>query len=228
MATGMLVSDVETRVFRVFGDDANVQVTKADVIRWINDAQRELALDNNLLRVTATMTSVVGQSQYNFPTSPAILTLEMIKYNGITLRQITQQEADEFIANNDDASNYPTGTPTHFWVWGPTFTLYPAPASSKTNDLKIYYTRQPNDVAADSDPLDLPAQYHNLIVDYCLVQSYALDDNLYGYQVKRQEFNDSAQKMKDNQEWEVRDAYPHIRVSGADGGDYFEGYGVVY
>lgn len=228
MATGLIVSDVVTRVTRVFGDDAQVQVTQADVIRWINDCQRDLALNNNLFRVTGMMNSVAGQSQYNFPTTPAILTLERIKYNGITLEPISVQEADEFLANHDDPNNYPTGTPTHYWQWGPVFNLYPAPATAVTNGIMIYYTRQPNDVAAPADSLDVPAQYHNRVVEYCLMQAYALDDNLYGYQVHKADYEDKVQKTKDNQEWENRDSYPHIRVTGADSGDYYEGYGVLY
>lgn len=228
MTTGMVVSDVVTRVSRVFGDDAQVQVNQADIIRWINDCQRDLALANSLFRVTATMTSVAGQSQYSFPTNPAILTLERIKYNGITLEPITIQEADEFLANNDDPASYPSGTPTHYWQWGANFNLYPAPATAITNGIKLYYTRQPNDISAPSDPLDVPAQYHNRVVDYCLMQAYELDDNLYGYQVRKAEYEDKVQKTKDNQDWTDRDSYPHIRVSGADAGDYYEGYGGIY
>jgi hypothetical protein len=50
----MLVSEIATRVRRQFGDDVGILITDADIIRWVNDAQREIAVKANLLQVRAT------------------------------------------------------------------------------------------------------------------------------------------------------------------------------
>lgn len=216
----MNVSDIVTRVTRSFGDEAKVQITDADIVRWINDAMLDIAMNNNLFRVTSNTTIAGGQYTLTLPQN--LFTLHTIKFNGLSLRMLSQQEADSYIINNDDSSQTPTGVPTHYWQWGNTMHLYPYPSANGT--VTVYYTRKPNDVSGLLDIPEVPIQYHPRIVEYCMTQAYELDDNLYGYQVKMAEFRDKTQQMKDNQEWENRDYYPMITSSPADAGDYVEGY----
>jgi hypothetical protein len=214
-------NDIITRVTRVFGDDAKVQINDSDIMRWINDAQTELALSNNLFRITAN-TAIPG-GQYTFTLPPNMYTLHAIKWNGVSLRSLSQQEADAYIVNNDDSTQVPSGTPSHYWQWGNTIHLYPYPDSNGT--ASVYYTRKPIDVTNALDTPEVPVQYHNRLVEYCLMQAYALDDNLYGYQVKKDEFKENTKQMKDMQELQ-QDYYPSITSSPADCGDYMEGYWV--
>ena len=216
----MNVNEIIVRVTRVFGDDAKVQITDDDIIRWINDAQRDIAANNNLFRVTAN--TIVPSGEYTFVLPPNLFTLHNIKADGITLRMLSQQEADSYIVNNDDSSQAAQGTPTHFWQWGNTIHLYPLPSRDCT--VTVYYTRAPQEVNAITDTPEVPLIYHNRLVEYCMTQAYELDDNMYGYQVKKAEFENNTQKTKDNQEWTDREFYPMITSSPADISDYYEGY----
>lgn len=222
----MFVSDIVTRVLRTFGDDAQAQIQEADIIRWVNDAQVDMSNDENLFRVTATMSAVANQMLYTLPSN--IMNLHSVKYNGKTLRSLSQQEADAFIVDNDDptASNLPVGCPTHYWIWGSTLHLYPIPSES-TDTIMLYYQRVPNNIANVTDTPDVPLVYHNALVEYCLVQAYALDDNLYGYQVRKIHYDETIQKLSDYNTWERREYYPFI---GSSPGDVSveEGYGITY
>lgn len=209
----MLVSEIATRVKRQFGDEANAQITDADIIRWVNDAQRELALANNLLQVRATTTPIAGQAEYAIPSG--LLTLHSCKYRNVKLVPLSIQEADDLL----DPTVTTSGTPTHFYQWSSRLILYPAPDTGTAEDLTLFYTRVPVEITLVSQTPELPVQYHNRILEYCLAQAAELDDNPETYQMKMGEFKSNTQNMKDNSEWSERDFYPTISVSPRDWGD---------
>src|SRR4029077_14116720 len=112
-----------------------------DFVTWVNEAMKEIVTQLNLLQVTATAATVAGTSQYSLPND--ILRLVSVKWQGTSLRFISLQQAEESIPDKDNASNYPQGTPTMYWIWGGKMYLYPAPSSSGASDLVIYYNRMP-------------------------------------------------------------------------------------
>lgn len=199
----LTVGDIIARVERQFGDEANIQIEDTDIIRWINDAQRELALHNNLLQARAVASSLKGQAEYTLPLD--VLTIRSIRYDGLKLQPISAQEAEERIQDTSQ-----TGTPTHFWAWSQRITLYPTPDSAITDGLQIFYSRHPSTVAVATDIPELPAQYHNRIVEYCLKMAYELDENWTAAQVKGQQFQDGVNELKGNVDWVERDFYPTI------------------
>lgn len=200
--------DVKTRVQRTFGDEAGSQVLDADVYRWINDAQREIAIANDLLQTKGTQDGTASTSAYTLPTD--ILKLISVKYNGVSLRAITMQEADELIGDVDDTVNFPTGTPTHFWVWAGQINLYPQPDATLADGITIYYIRQPTDITADADTLDLPIEYFNRVVEYCLAQAYEMDENYEAANSKLAQFKAGVADLQQNETWEQQEFYPHI------------------
>lgn len=198
---------IADRVKRQFGDEAGSQITDADIVRWINDAQRDIALANNLLQIKANTATVAGQADYSLPTD--ILTLHSVTYKGDKLTGLSLQESNELVGSRQDNSS---GTPTHFWRWANSISLYPKPADASA-PLVLFYTRRPvevNSIGTGVFP-ELPAQYHSRIVEYCLAQAYELDANFEGYQLKMNQFTAGVTSTKDQDEWE-RDAYPSITV----------------
>src|SRR3954468_20524112 len=68
MAGVLTVGDVFDRVKRTFGDESSAQVTEDDILRWINDAQREAIMQNEGLNLTlGYLDLVAGQAEYNLP-----------------------------------------------------------------------------------------------------------------------------------------------------------------
>lgn len=222
---GLLVSDVVTRVNRQFGDEANAQITQADVIRWINDAQREISYQNDVKQSTATAATVANQRDYTLPAG--IAKLRRITYQGVALRLISLNEADELISSHDQtaAQGYPSGTPTHAWVWGTTLSLYPAPSVGGATDLTLYYTGYAADVVATGDALTVPDAYHNRVVEYAIAQAFELDENYQLAQIKMGQFTQGVQKQMGNDTWQPQETYPNITVSVDDaGGDTTYGW----
>jgi len=220
---GLTVQEIFTRVHRTFGDEAQAQLTQADIIRWINDAQREIAVNNNALQVKTTANSVAQQQSYSLPAG--ILRLHSVRYNGIAMESRTLEQMDELLGTMDQtvAQGYPTGTPQYYYVWAGQINLYPAPDTAIANGLTIYYTREPAVVANLSDTPELPDQYHNRIVEYCLARAYELDENLFAASMAEQKFSAGVAALKQDESYEAQEFYPFITSPSVESSAWAEG-----
>lgn len=205
----MKVSDIISRVRNIAGDVDVLQFSDTSIIAWINDAMREIAADNQLLQKSATQTATVGQSKYPIPSD--ILKFHSVLYDGFDLRMIDFQTAKQegYLNGNE-------GSPFVAWTWAGNLVLYPAPDEAK--QLELIYTRTPVEVVGDAETPEVPAQYHNRLVDYCLAQVAQQDDDINRYNMKMAEFRTGVQAVKDLPEYE-QNLYPYMNVSDRDGYD---------
>lgn len=214
----MLVSEIATRTKRQFGDESGAQIDDTDIIRWINDAMVDIAINNDLLQVSAYTATVAGTQKYTVPTN--LLILRSVKWKGQKLQPISMEDADTLMVAADPQG----GTPSTFWQFARQIYLYPVPDSNGTSDLSLFYTKQPTNVTLTSDTPELPVQYHPRLVEYCIAQAAESDDNLQQYQMKMQQFNTNVDKLKSNATWENEDVYPSITASSRDyGSDFYSG-----
>ena len=226
----MNLGDVKTRVKRQFGDDAGIQIQDADIVRWVNDAQREIANQNDdLLQVTAQTLVVANQATYTLPTDYRLL--KRIQFNGLHMKGMSQQDFDEYIDGlSSNAANYSQGDPIVYNIWKGQFTVFPTPAQSSTvsngspTNFTIYYLRNTVDVVNDTDNLEFPNGYHNHIVEYCLSMAYELDENWGAAQQKQAQFNKGVAGLKERDNWPVREKYPTVTVLAEDQVEYFPGW----
>ena len=208
----MNVQDVVTRVQRSFGDEAGVQISNADIIRWINDAQEQIAVDNEgLLETTATADTVQNQMEYDVPTDMSVL--RSLKYKGYRIKPMSMAEFNEYIDGYtaaDGVSPYGPGIPEIFTVWNGKISLFPKPNESLTGSLTIYYIKHPAPVANLADELSVPLQYHNAVVKFCLKEAYELDEDFQKSQTKKAEFDSEMMKLNDRNKWISQEYYPRI------------------
>lgn len=212
----MIVSDIQTRVKRQFGDESGVQITDADIIRWINDAQRDIAMKHNLLQTSGIANVVAGQADYSPPAD--LLSLHSVRYKGQRLIDLSMQETDLDHWADEPVDN---GVPTRYTYYSGTITLYPTPTNAVTGGLRIIYTKQPTDVVLNADTIGLPAAYNNAIVNYCLTAAYELDENWQAAQFKSAEFNGDMGELKGKLEAQPEEFYPHITYVGAADSDWY-------
>lgn len=176
----MIVSDVITRVRRTFGDEAAVQVSDADIIRWCNDAQIEIVKNNDqALQKTGLINLVNGTADYTMPADLLMLRSLRYKFASMssfrTLRYMSLQQLDETMDGWDGSSL--TDNPLFFTRYEDKVTLFPTPSESATGGLKLLYNYAPAPVALSSDGFTLPLIYHNTIVQYCMWQASLLDED---------------------------------------------------
>jgi len=211
----MIVLDVATRVRRQFGDDYKTRISDADIFRWINDAQREIAVENRLLQKNVTLPLVGGTPKYAIFAD--ILTLHSITYFGVLLEGY---QLKEFQALNEDSNAEVTGIPTCFTVWAGQFWFWPyPPVGQDDHDVVVFYTRTPVDVTAltgAGGAIDLPQMYHNRLTEYCLAMASEMDEDREGYALKMQEFKVGVQNVADDSQMLKQDEYAGITVSPDD------------
>lgn len=217
----MNVGEIALRVKRQFGDEEGAQIRNDDIIRWINDAQRDLAVSNDLLQTTATTPIIAGQDQYFLP--PDILTLRSVRVFGRKLEVLSAEQAAEWTPNTPEQQQ---GVVTHFSQWALKIDLYPVPVINDPAGLQVYFTRSPLPVVDVTDVPELPLQYHNRIVEYCLAQAHELDDNMESYKMKMDAFKEGA-NMLNGLDQVGQHSYTSISVSSRDAGvdDWYGYYG---
>jgi hypothetical protein len=206
------VQDVVTRVKRIFGDEAGVQITDDDLLRWINDAQEEIVKENEgLMETTATANVVQNQMEYDVPSDMSVL--RSLKFKGYRIKPMSFAEFNEYVdgySAADGVSPYGPGIPEIFMVWNNKITLFPKPSESITNALSIYYIKHPPTVTTLADALSVPLQYHNSVVKFCLKEAYELDEDYQKAQAKRSEFEQDMMKLNDRNKWTSQEYYPRI------------------
>lgn len=212
----MIVSDVKTRVRRKFGDEAAVQIDDADVVRWINDAQRDVVMKNEtVLQTTSLANAVANQQDYSLPANLLVLRSVHFKLNGqpsyYRLEGMSFNEFDEQV-NGWEGTLYGASTPTVYTTYGGVIKVFPIPVSSGTSNFKLYYSRQPVDVVLDADTIDLPLAYHNSVVDYCMAQAYEMDEDWASANSVSASYDTKVRLNKEREEWGNHEFFPRINV----------------
>lgn len=205
------VQDIVTRVQKIFGDEASVQIDVSDITRWINEAQEEIVTNNDgLMETTATASSVVNQAEYDFPDDCA--TFRSLQYNGYRVKYMSFTDFNQYLDGyNATPNSYGAGIPTVFMIWENKFHVFPMPNQSITDGFKIFYMRHPVEVSLLTDIPEVPVAYHKAIVDYCLEQSYEVDEDSEKQQLKNSSFSTKMLQLNDRNK-RVAEFYPSITV----------------
>lgn len=216
----MNLGEIRTRIQRTFGDESGVQITNEDVVRWVNDAQRAIVLENDtLLQSTALANSIAGTQEYSLPVD--LLILQGVSYKGPSdvsytkLRGMDRQKFDEYI-DGWDGTNYQQGSPAAYFVWDSKIEVFPIPDTSTVSAFKIWYNRKPTDIADDIDVPDLPEIYHTAIVNTCLAAAYEMDEDWDAVSNKGTQINADIKLLRGREDWKVEESYPIISVRAED------------
>ncbi len=206
------VADVAVRIRRIFGDDSGVQISDADIIAWMNDAQRQISVDNEELLETVVQSDIViSQSDYSMPSNMNVL--RSLMYNNFRLRGLSFAQFNEYIDGfkaTPSQNGYGNGTPQVFMVYGGLITLFPTPNQSITSGLRIYYSRHPATITTLADTLEVPDRYSKAVLEFCLRQAYELDENLWMVDLKDQGYSQQIQKLKNQEKPSSNEYYPTI------------------
>lgn len=203
--------EVIEAVQRQVGDDAEIQFTQPDIIRWINQGQLEISIKNSTINEAMAVTNIVAnQDKYPILADAAFADLnklQTILYDGRPLKNLTFQEAMAYIIDGDENS----GTPSIWYIKAGVLNLWPKPSLSVANGLTIYYNKRPKKVASAGDILGVPDSFFNAILQYVIGQAQEMDENWQAAGVKLQQFEVSV----NSQQYMTIDqtaSYPTIQV----------------
>lgn len=205
----MDLSDIIIRVQREFGDDAGVQITPEDIVRWVEDAQLELAIKLEcIIKNAAPITSVNGQASYPLPDD--FFKFREVMYDNAILTKTTLAELDN-INSGRLLPPVQNGVPYLYYNKGKTIFLHYVPNTSGLV-LNVEYVARPTAVVNTDSDLEIPDEYHIMIVSYCMARARTLDGDFKESQNQMSIFEaKSAQAMTDSH-WPFADEYPSIRT----------------
>lgn len=184
------VGDVYQQVKRIFGDESGVQLTNEDIVRWINEAQVDIAQQNQVLQATATMNLVPDQPTYSLAgITPPIDSIASILLDGRRVGYIPVSQAEESISLSDPA-DVEIGSPQFWYEWGGQVTFWPKPG--KNYVMTIRYTAEPTDVTiSTTDTLSVPDECFSDVCNYVLMRAYEMDENAEMMAAKQAEYSAS-------------------------------------
>lgn len=184
------VGNVYDAVKRIFGDESGVQLTNADIVRWINEAQVDVSKQNQILQTTATIAVVANTATYSLTSvSPAIDSVASLLLDGRRVGNIPISQAEESISLSDPEGTE-TGAPQFWYAWGGDITFWPKP--NKNHTMLIRYIAQPANVTTTTtDILSLPDETFTDIVNFVLMKAYEMDENPQMMAVKQAEYSAS-------------------------------------
>ena len=205
------VQNVYDFVKRTFGDEAGVQLANADIVRWINEAQEEIAVANKAIQAVATTPLVANQTDYSVAgVTPRIYEINSILIDGRRIGNIPVSQAEESISLADPEGSE-TGAPQFWYEWANTIKFWPKPNVGGT--IQIRYIAFPTDVTTNgTDVLSLRDEYFMDIVNYVLKQAYEMDENPEMMQAKAQEFTQSVTERGEKETNSQHMTYPTLTV----------------
>lgn len=183
MATTKVV-DILDRATIILQDNTNVRFPNSELLKFFNDAQKEVVLhrpDANM--VNTTMALATGSKQ-TIPTA-ALRLVEVVRNvggNAVTL--IERRILDETIPSWHQS----TSGDTEHYIYDPVdpknFYVYPS-ATSGDHSLEIIYSAVPAEISisnfeTDTTVIGLDDIYANCILDYILYRSYQKDSEYAG------------------------------------------------
>lgn len=224
MANGKYtVDDIVTRVQRTFGDESAVQVQDADIIRWINDACREVVMQHeNLLMAEQKIDSTVGVRSYAAPAD--CYTINTIMYRDsddeqasfYALRYLSNPQMTQ-LADGWHGDDYGNGTPQVFSRNADnTFVIHPAPDVSRNEAILVRYAKYASDVTSSLDEIPIPAYYHMYVLDYCLMKAYEMDEDWEAADRKATVVQSTIDFNNARENWYGRNTYPTITTNYED------------
>lgn len=214
MAYKFTVTDIFTRVQRTFGDESAIQVTEADVIRWINDAQREAAMQHEgLLLKRDTIDSVTGTQEYALPED--LFTLQSVYYsdggNYYALRYLEPAKLNDYASGWNNTSQDNRGYPIVYSYHRQGFiSLFPVPDESVTGGIRVEYARYPVDLVDNTDEIDLPVYYHGYVEHFCMMKAYEMDEDWEAVGQKASIVQSTLDFNNNREAWFGRETYPVV------------------
>jgi hypothetical protein len=202
------VKDISDHVKRQFGDESGVQLTDADILRWINDGQRDIAVKNHILTARASTSVIPGQNVYDFDLQ-RILNVDAIHVNGVPVEYMQFPDVEQYISGQDPERTR-EGRPLLWYSYANQITLWPKPIEAGT--LTIYYVREPDPATGPSDTLAIPDRYYSALLQYVLAQAYEMDEDWQAASNKLNQFSGALNDLADEESSASGQTYPTITI----------------
>jgi hypothetical protein len=172
--------DLLTRAGDILQDASFVRWTKPELLRWANDAARETILRRPAARAVTKILTLVAGTKQALPDG-GIELLDVVRNmaaDGVTPSRIVRRVERRLIDDmNPDWHTMPQASAIKHFTFDErnprNFYCYPpAQAGVKVETL---YSELPPTITADTDTLDMGAEYLNVLVHYMVFRALSKD-----------------------------------------------------
>lgn len=156
----------------------------AEMLDWINDAQREIVLlKPNSYSAVEDLTLITGTKQV-LPAEGLLLLTVVRNVSGKAVRRVDRNILDS--ENPDWHTATPSAVVEHYIFdedSPETFWVYP-PQSGTPGSVEVIYSKAPADLGSLAATITLNDIYMNVILDYILYRAYSKDTDYAGNQTR--------------------------------------------
>ena len=180
------VTDILDRASIILQDNTNVRFPNAELLKFFNDAQKEVVLHRPDANMVNTTHALADGSKQTLP-SVALRLVEVVRnVGGRAVTQVDRRILDETLPNWHESTAgtnkiehyiYDAADPKNYYV-------YPK-AVSGTHSLEIIYSSTPSEISisnftSDTTVISLDDIYANCLLDYILYRAYQKDSEFAG------------------------------------------------
>jgi hypothetical protein len=175
----LTVAEVLTRAGDLIQDQTNVRWPQAELLRWLNDARREIAIARPDLYATISVISLVAGTKQGIPADGArfLDAIRNMDSGGTTpLAAVRPVQREILDAQNPAWHTEASGVTKHFMFDDRvprSFYVYPAAAAAAK--LEIAYSQTPTDITVTSTQLTQEDIYTGALVDYVCYRAFSKD-----------------------------------------------------
>ncbi len=137
--------------------------------RWIEEGARDLARRAELLQDRFTIATTTGTQEYTMPTDLFRAHRAEWTPDGVNIYPLEQRSVQEMDVVWGTQRLTQSSYPNYWSLWGfpPQLKVLLFPVPSQTGTLTIWYYRAPTQTSQDTDPVDVPTGWEDLIAQYC-------------------------------------------------------------
>jgi hypothetical protein len=179
------------RVVETMQDNTSIRWPVAELVRYLNDGQREVVLYRPDSMVTNATVALVTGAKQGLPTNGSKL-IDVVRNTGGTKRSVRMTSRAILDTQSPNWYNLTGVTEVLHYMYDPrdprVFYVYP-PAAASGASVELVYSAYPTDITEPSDGstytavtgnISLPDIYGNVLADYVLYRAYTKDSEYAG------------------------------------------------
>lgn len=179
------------RVVETMQDNTSVRWPVAELVRYLNDGQREVVLYRPDSMVTNASVTLVAGAKQGLPANGSKL-IDVVRNTGGTKRSVRMTNRNILDTQSPNWYNLTGVTEVLHYMYDPrdpkVFYVYP-PAASTGGSVELVYSAYPADITEPADGatytgvtgnISLPDIYGNVLADYILYRAYTKDSEYAG------------------------------------------------
>lgn len=145
------------------------EVDNIGITSWLNEAKdRVVSAIQDVLpdyfNKKVTTSSIAGQNEYALPSDCEKITMVSVSYDGTTyVRALPLNNIGQAVDVQQNASIIFTVDSPFYYISGNLIGFQPSFSSTLDNNIKLWYSYNPIDIAEDTDQPDIPKKFHSIL-----------------------------------------------------------------